>query len=236
MSLVITLYVREGIVMASDSRLTLNATQHPAEGQSVVQLAVVETDSSYKTFVTTHGVGISVFGAGEVGGVPIGGFIESFMSEVLTDHGVDDVAHKLLDHFRKQPGPPATGFHVAGYKDLEQHVWTVSVDGNSVNRVNTGKEQGATWSGEADVLARLMQEVAVKDHAGTYQPLPAHTIPWGVFTLQDAIDFAVYAIRTTIDSMRFHARPKTVGGPIDVLVIKPDGASWIQRKELRGER
>ena len=54
-------------------------------------------------------------------------------------------------------------------------------------------------------------------------------------TLQDAIDFSIYAIRTTIDTMRFQARPKNVGGPIDVLVITPDETRWIQKKELRGE-
>ncbi len=52
-------------------------------------------------------------------------------------------------------------------------------------------------------------------------------------TLQDGIDFAVFAIRTTIDTMRFQMCVKTVGGPIDVLVIKPSGAQWISRKELR---
>jgi hypothetical protein len=52
-------------------------------------------------------------------------------------------------------------------------------------------------------------------------------------SLQDAIDFSIYAIRTTIDTMRFQARPKNVGGPIDVLVLTPDETKWIQRKALR---
>ena len=53
--------------------------------------------------------------------------------------------------------------------------------------------------------------------------------------IQDAIDFAIYAVRTTIDTIRFQARPKNVGGPIDVLVLTPEKTSWIQRKEYRGE-
>jgi len=32
--------------------------------------------------------------------------------------------------------------------------------------------------------------------------------------------------------MRFQTREKTVGGPVDVLVIKPDRAFWVARKEL----
>jgi hypothetical protein len=34
--------------------------------------------------------------------------------------------------------------------------------------------------------------------------------------------------------MRFQARPKNVGGPIDVLLLTPEKAIWIQRKELSG--
>jgi hypothetical protein len=75
--------------------------------------------------------------------------------------------------------------------------------------------------------------VWVKDAEGELKPLPSYTIPWQFFTLQDGVDFAVYALRTTIDSLRFQPRPKTVGGPIDVLVLKPDQAFWVQRKQLR---
>lgn len=61
---------------------------------------------------------------------------------------------------------------------------------------------------------------------------PELDVAWDLMTLQDGIDFANYAIKTTIDTMRFQVAPKTVGGPIDILVIKPNGAYWIQRKEL----
>lgn len=61
---------------------------------------------------------------------------------------------------------------------------------------------------------------------------PELDIAWGLLTLQDGIEFAEYAIKTTIDTMRFQIAPKTVGNPIDILVIKPDGAKWIKRKEL----
>jgi hypothetical protein len=53
-------------------------------------------------------------------------------------------------------------------------------------------------------------------------------------TVQDAIDFAVYAIRTTIDTMRFQARAKNVGGNIDVLLLKPNqDPQWIKKKEYQ---
>ena len=52
------------------------------------------------------------------------------------------------------------------------------------------------------------------------------------WTLQDAIEFAEFVINATINSMRFQKRPKTVGGPIDILVLKPEESFWIKRKEL----
>ena len=60
-------------------------------------------------------------------------------------------------------------------------------------------------------------------------------IPWDFMTLQDAVDFATYAIKTTMDTMRFQLRPKTVGGPIDILVLKPEDGFWVKKKTLQAE-
>jgi hypothetical protein len=60
--------------------------------------------------------------------------------------------------------------------------------------------------------------------------------------LQDAIDFTVLVIQTTSAIQRFsdgiQADPGDipgVGGPIDVLVLTPDGPKWIKQKELKIE-
>jgi hypothetical protein len=111
----------------------------------------------------------------------------------------------------------------------------VDVAQNKVKRLNPPGKPGASWGGEADILARLVQPVAILGQQGEVgQPLPNFPIPWQFFTLQDAIDFCIFAVRSTIDAIRFQPRPKTVGGPIDVLVIKPDKSFWVQRKELHG--
>lgn len=69
MSLVVTVYVQEGIVMAADSRLTL--TSHEEQGdKTVVNLAVGQSDSNYKLFLAPHGVGISTCGDADIKGVP----------------------------------------------------------------------------------------------------------------------------------------------------------------------
>src|SRR2546423_15420948 len=114
MSLVITVYVREGIVMASDSRLTLNSTLPAPAGGQIIQLAVAQSDSNYKTFLTPTNVGISTFGAADIGGVPIAGFVESFINDVVAPGNlvVDQVAAHILPHFRSMNPIPDTHFIV----------------------------------------------------------------------------------------------------------------------------
>ena len=229
--------------MASDSRLTLNQTQPPQPGgQAVQHLAVSQSDTNNKTFLTPNGIGISTCGAADINGVPISGFVESFINEQLHDElsrvEVYQVPTMLLNYFRLLPTIPATIFHVAGYKkegpSFIQHVYNVDIAKASITRVNLQGvlgEQGAAWSGEIDIITRLINPMFVQSGVN-YQPLPNYQIPFQFFTLQDAVDFSVYAIATTIDSMRFMPRAKTVGGPIDVLIIKPQKSEWIQKKTL----
>jgi len=236
-SFVITLYVREGVVMASDSRLTLS-TERRKDGKQVTELAVSQSDSTYKTFSTPTNIGISTFGAADVQGVPIAGYIESFIDEHLSrgEYVVDQVPREMLTYFRSFPAPPDTGFLVAGYKCVEnvaqQHVWEVIIKTKKIARLNQPGSYGAVWRGETDIMTRLIQPVRLQHKSGTSQSLPHHPIEWGFFTLQDAINYAIYAVKVTIDTMRFHPRPKTVGGPIDVLVIKPNKSFWVRHKTL----
>lgn len=149
---------------------------------------------------------------------------------------------KLKEHFRGYDPVPTTGFHVAGYEadsnGLKPRLFRVIPSKNQSTLLNPPRNDGqpsygASWDGESDILVRLIQPVFLRDKNGNYSALPHYAIPWAFFNLQDAIDFAVYAIRATIESVRFQPRAKTVGGPIDVLVIKPSESKWISRKELK---
>jgi len=238
MSFIISLYVREGIVMASDSRLSLSTTAKE-DDNTIVNMAVAQSDSVYKTFIAPINIGITTFGAADINGVPIAGFIDSFIKEELDgkDVTVDQVPDKLLTYFRKCDPPPATHFHVAGYmqvdRSYEQKLYVLDVLNNKHENVCKKGEQGAYWGGESDILSRIIMPTAELDVDGALkQTYPYFHVQWQYFTLQDAIDFAVFAIHSTIEAMRFQPRPKTVGGPIDVLVVKPDKTEWIQRKAL----
>lgn len=73
----------------------------------------------------------------------------------------------------------------------------------------------------------------MRDNEGNYINLPYEEIMWGYFTLQDAIDFARYAVETTIQTMRFKKVVETVGGDVDILVITPEKTKWLQKAEIK---
>jgi hypothetical protein len=241
MSLVVATYVPEGIVMASDSRQSLNVSGQSAEGKQF-NVETVNSDSVTKTFLLeAHGVGISSFGQDLLRGLPMASHIKRFKEEMLADaDDVITVQTKLLEFFVKEFGNVDTGFHVSGYKRENKvrvpYVFYCHVGRKETSRKNVKADgvlaYGATWSGQADVISGLIMPVVADEKGATKvlrQPAP---IIWDAMPLQDAVDFSVFAIRTTIDTIRFQARPKNVGGPIDVLVITPESAKFIRRKEL----
>ncbi|HJX61698.1 MAG TPA: hypothetical protein VJ578_03925, partial [Dehalococcoidia bacterium] len=168
-----------------------------------------------------------------------------FAEEVVEEgDDVETVAQKLIRHLHERYPDVDTGFYVAGFKREGRasipHVYYCHVGRGEVSRKNinvqTGElTYGASWGGQADVITRLLKAKQVVGAEGQLQEISAARVNWHLLNVQDAIDFAIYAVRTTIDAMRFEARPKNVGGPIDVLLLTPAGARWIQRKELHGE-
>ena len=124
-------------------------------------------------------------------------------------------------------------FIVAGYENQtqKQKIYKVDIKNKSSTLVNTDS-QGATWDGEITTLVRLIQDVAIKNEDGSYSALPFENILWNYFTLQDAVDFARYAVETTIQTMRFKNVVETVGGDVDILVITPQETKWLQKKQL----
>ena len=233
MSFIITVYTNEGIVMASDSRITYNTTT-VKNGVEKKQIGIQMTDNTYKTFKYNDRIGISTCGRSDINGIPIAGYIERFIAANM-EHTVvvEDVAKKLLAFFGQYDPKPWTNFIIAGYNvgDLSQHVISVYIGSNEIIPHDT-TSQGVVWDGEADVFQRLVKPVSLKIAEGTYEDLPCFNTGYNYFTLQDAIDYAEYAVDVTIKTMFFQNRVKTVGGPIDILVIKPSGSFWIQRKEL----
>lgn len=245
MSFVITVYVPEAVVMASDSRQFVSVeTRTPAGETSRVQ--TVSSDFAFKTFLLEgQRVGITTYGADFLDGITMESHIRRFSEEHLADDDhPESVAQKLLSVFRQRFPSADTGFHVAGFRKEENtsipYVYECHVGRNTMVRRNVNPQggqvvYGAAWSGQPDVMTRLLNTIQVRGPDGKPQPFQAAPVIWQAMNIEDAIEFAIYAVRTTIDAMRFEARPKNVGGPIDVLVLTPVKVFWAQRKKLLGE-
>jgi len=251
MSLVVTTYVPEGIVMASDSRQSITLEGKTPDGKDLPKIETINSDNVYKTHLLSKSdkegkvifeVGVQNFGQDLLGGIPTASHFKRFTEEELTDEdNVETVAEKLLKFFKNLFPTADTGFHVTGYKKDGKisvpYIFYCHIKAEKPERRNLKPDQslayGATWSGQIDVLGGILQPSLMPGPDGKAITLQKPPIAWDAMALQDAVDFSIYAIRTTIDTIRFQARPKNVGGPVDVLVLTPDGAKWIQRKELK---
>ena len=177
------------------------------------------------------------------------------------------VEFKFIDSLgRAQTGrwvPEQISFMVAGYNQDSSHmVYIVYVPGEIEEKRNSevvGKEYGASWTGQTDVVSRIVlgKDPRIMDQLiinGLVNPNDdkdgritkfmgslEYIISWGTMTLQDAIDFATLMIETTSAIQRFSdgvvvdpGNIPGVGGPVDVAVITPDkGFVWVTKKTLK---
>ena len=252
MSLIISVYVNEGIVMASDSRLTLTVS-NPVIGPIAVSNSIPFSDFTYKTFLCPNGSGISTCGNAEQ-------FINKLSKKTL----VSEIPQMLIDFFNAIDNTVVTIFQVCGYEvsgnATIQKAYRLFTGRNArIEEQLTNTAQGAMWDGETLVLSKLIKQqiiaprvieatninlnnpdgtttiiekAAILD-AKSLNVLPEAPIAWQFMSLQDAVDFAKFAIETTINAMRFQSINKTVGGPIDILIIKPNKSKWLQHKSLK---
>ena len=236
MSFLIAVHVNEGIVLASDRRTTYSNTQIK-NNKEIQRIGVHVTDSTNKTFICPNGAGIAACGDAGLMGKPITGFIQEMIrTRIGKDTKLSEMPKIITDYFDTFKEKPATQFIVAGYEETDkgkqQLIYTVKVKNNLIKQENTSL-QGAMWAGEILTMSRLFGNVAIKSKDGKYSDMPYEEVAWAYFTLQDAVDFARYAVETTIQTMHFKNVVETVGGKVDILVITPSETKWLQKEELK---
>lgn len=239
MSLIVTVYPQEGIVMAGDSRLTI--TWNSQKGETFNSECIPSSDSLNKIFCIHNKFALGFCGSATLNGILLPSLINQFIEKKITDKTIiDQIPALLMDFFGKDFEYPEIYFNVGGYK-VEKgvsvpYVYSVSIAQKVISRKNYDGESlicGMTWNGQTGVLNRLLSTIQAKATDDSWIDLPEIVFPWTLFTLQDAIDFAKYALRTTIDTMSFQQVEKTVGGSIDILVLRPNETPlWINKKEL----
>lgn len=245
MSFIVTTYVSEGIVMAADSRQTATLTAHHENAQNEVNSTRFDTttsDNCYKLFLLEdQDIGVGVFGETILGNAPVEHAVRLFMEEYNSpEDDVLDVVEKMMRYFSARYPEADTAFHMCGYKIVDNvsvpYVYHCQVSRNEIRRLNVKPEtdeiiNGCAWGGQGDVIARLIRPDVTVSAAPGGPEVPNAPILWDTLAVQDAIDFSEFAVWSTIQTIRFQARPKNVGGPIDVLLITPHGSGWIRRKD-----
>jgi hypothetical protein len=245
MSFICTTYCPEGIAMSADSRMTLNS-QRQVDANVREVISVTSSNASQKITILKKKFGISFCGDAAINNQPIMGFVVKFEQEIMTDDmEIDQVPQLILDYFRQMNPSSSIIFHLAGYRIENNfkvpYCYHIETNRNIFNRLNINPAgtvlYAASWAGEGEAMAKLFaQQSIISQEGDQVSTSPPLSILVNFFNLQDAIDFCLFATKLTIDTSIFLPRPRTVGHPIDVLIIEPrEGIKWIQKKEYHGE-
>ncbi len=180
MSLGVAFKGPEGIVLAADSRVTLNGQAQTPQGQMMLLPATFDNATKLLKVKGQEFVGAVTYGAGAIGRSGAQGLQEvrtahSYIPEFETSLAgsarltVEQFAQRLSDFFMQRwreavmpiPAPPGQDmvFLVAGYDDGEAYgkVFEVFVPSKPNPRETVPAGQfGATWGGQHQIVSRMM--------------------------------------------------------------------------------
>jgi hypothetical protein len=256
MSLAVTVICPEGVVVATDSRVTLSYYLDPKADEKIIVQSNFDNATKLLTLKKPHNfVAISTVGAGTIGDRTIHGFGAEFQ-ETLGDKRlkIKTYAEKLEKFYQTQ------------WDSVEHEESDSGIEGELYGElylVNVPKPKGGSkptlqiaqgsfnvaWNGDVSLVTRLvngMDPVLVYriDNAGfdkevvdkissIVTSLPGSVYPISTYALQDSINLARFLINSTVQGQNLLQTQRTVGGNIDICIIKSeDGCSYISKKEL----
>lgn len=224
MSLIITICTHEGIVMASDSCGTRYFKDN-------IGGFTKHSNSINKLFLINN-TGVSVCGTGCLNGGNIVAKINKYIEDYKDcDLSIEQIIDDLND-MANEIDECKVFFHVCGYQSFRKYIHVFENSKEYQQLIDVGNYQGVKCCGVTNTISKLIQETAHKEADGTYRDFPLNPPLYSNFTLQDAIDFAHFLIYATIQMNRFTKNDDNVSYPIDILVLKPNEAIWVKRKEL----
>ena len=255
MRLVVSLRIPDGVVIATDSLSTVQASvarqpeisipcpkcKEKIELQDLPPMHMpmptsLSTSSfAQKLFPFFRRFGIGAYGVSILSHKTIGHHLQTLARSVDGSSlaGVTAAAEVVLERFdallkedlKGADLPDETfplGFHVDGYDEGVGKTLQINIGKNS--RLVPHDKPGCTVGGSTEV-ARAMWDLGKAN--------PRLQTPYQNLSLQDAIDYAEFLIRTTSSVQRFGLMIPNVGGAIDVALVTPfDGFQWIKRKKL----
>lgn len=252
MSIVSTVKVYDGLVMAADS-----SAQIIGQDISTGAKGIIKTyDYSNKLFqFRDFPVGVLSYGIGNIGSRSIQSLLfEVFgdsekigFGELIEETRVKYIAEEALAFFKGKydeffkdyadDEKPYLGFIVGGYSGSSFHAeeWEFVLPKlEDIVEVRPKEHFGASWRGVSIPFTRLYRGIDPRienklREEGVSEEIIAkihHSFEskfiFDGMPLQDAIDLARFIISSTIEMARFEMGPPACGGPIDIAVITPD--------------
>jgi hypothetical protein len=259
MTIIVSVKINDGIVMAADSAGTMPGGQVYAHANKITNLC------------EGLPIGAMSTGAGGIGNESVETLLKDLRRRFAGsdmahadwrldpgDYTLGQVAHRLrafLFEEKAAPCPEPTNLQLrlCGYsagRPLAE-VWEVSMTGQDCpppRQIMGETAFGVMWDGQYEALNRLILGLGVDiGSALAKHGLPAEqarrlqealvgdlgtTLSVPAMPIQDAIDLARFLVETTIGFVRFAVLlPKSVGGAVEIAAItKHEGFRWVQRK------
>lgn len=260
MTIIVSVKINDGIVMASDSASTFQSGQTYLHADKIVNL------------IKGIPIGVMVTGNGSIGSESIATLLKDLRSrlEGTADHAwklnrqdytMQHVAERVREFlFEEKAAAVDPGIwmqlRICGYSAgrSSPEIWEVVLRGGECDQpklVQPEQGFGVNWDGEYEALDRLVLGVGSglqaaaeglgvpKDQlADVTSKVMDHTrelLALPAMPIQDAIDLARFLVETAVGFVRFSVRtqPKTVGGPVEIAAItKHEGFRWVQRRHF----
>ena len=258
MSLIVSLRVPDGIVIAADSLATSqNLFEFVAQNVEIEcphckkkvsgpelrlpPIPIPFSASSYtqKLFSLYDKFAIGSLGQGIVNSRSIYYHIKQFEQSKENPGDLDEVRRRLIDYLEKE-----LVAQYPKYKEEAPKEWRpIGLHVNGYEKVD-GKQIGVTWEvfigrknieRKRDIIGCTiggdMKVVQKLWDIGKEDPRLQFKYP--LFSLQDAVDLSEFLIDATSTFQRFANEVPTVGGEIDIALLTPfHGFQWLKRKKL----
>lgn len=200
-------------------------------------------------FLNRFGIGISHTNI--LGNIPAHSLIQKFEERFNKDNNSEkypdiievvekliklfetDFIHPILDARKSEDlGTEQFGdylvFQIVGYQELDPKTIEVSIGKES--RYEVFKEFGCTISGYSEIVQSIwgIDKRYKEQHNADVAP------PYNIFSLQDAIDYVEFIIKSSIDYQKFAKMIPYIGGKINTAIISySTGFKWKTQKSIK---
>ena len=262
MSLGVVVKGPEGVVLAADTRVTLEFRK--IDDPTVQHRVNFDNATKLLKFQCHDYVGVVTYGDSLIGKRTVHSFIPEIEPKLLGECRLPilEYANRLSNFFSQQwdneqdPGSrEGLTFLVGGYDEGNPYgsVYLFAIPTAPEPTLRNEDEFGITWGGQLNIVSRVIQgydpqlipiltsqlnlsDSTVQALQRTLNANLSYSIPYEMLPLQDCIDLATFLIRTTMNAQNLSVGVRGVGGIIEIATItRTEGLRWIQKKKLRGE-